>query len=972
MKKIFTLLTTLCFASTVSALDPWLNWQTLETEHFNIHYVQDRSYVQDASYVKDNATDRSARTQAEQISALAEHYYRKLSQEFEWQPDRSIHIVLNDFVDESNGSATPLPYPTVNLYLVPPADGELQDVSGWLELLIHHELVHVFHLDKAKGLPKNARRFLGRNPLLFPNIFTPNWLTEGLATYYETDVDKGVGRGQSDFFKMMMREEVRTGLKPLRQVSVPSVEWPLNQSYLYGVYFLEYLSQRFGENAIQRWIDGYSENIIPYLFVNETEFAFGVPLDQLWLDFEAYLQQQFNYTSDEKSVEARSSFEKFQLTRLSKHPFRHSAPIYSVTGDIYYLKDDGKTTQSVIRASFDKSAGRYIETLVFDTIEAVQLEEAADGSLWYRRLQVCEEYGLYYDLYRYHKGKITRETECARIQHFKWINQHEMLRLRYLRGIPMIDLYNVQTKRSQSLWQGIPGDIVGAFDWEPLTGRLVASIRPNNIHAWNLALLDLSPVLNNHNDAFVQTQQLQWQPLTFTADIKQTPKWIDQGQTILFTQAAEGYFDLMLLDLRTQQLTPLQGIRSGLFDASISADGKRVLAKKYSDKGFEIVEMPKVKLDAKATAIIRSHKNDHQNTASLDLSMPNLSANSKHGPYQPLASMAPTTWTLFGAEREFGVSTQGQDALGVHAYYVGAATEGKSDDAHLVASYTFNDRIGFLVSHDRVLPEDSQVIDYQDELDALLFVRFPYTRLEDQLELRLVSGWNETLVVPKTLKNIRFEDNYLGAGISWSSQKQYLYSSEQVAGGLLRYKIEDRNALPNTRYEGLRQQVDAGWHFQPFDYHGVSIEALYAHADQKAPLYQLGGKVSENFLSVDPFEFDRDKFKLRGFPDDVVSGRDLAFGRFSWQFPNVYIERTLMTVPVGLTKVAPNVFYEYGAVGDFNQSDKWTGRESIGAEATFYTSLGYQFVVPLSVYGAQGLSDNGEFEAGLYFSISFE
>ncbi|NIQ12742.1 MAG: hypothetical protein GWO08_23010, partial [Gammaproteobacteria bacterium] len=75
----------------------------------------------------------------------------------------------------------------------PPTDAStLEDHAGWLETVITHEYVHTLHLDKARGFPLAAREVLGRWPLflpfsVFPNAFQPRWLTEGIATYYETD-----------------------------------------------------------------------------------------------------------------------------------------------------------------------------------------------------------------------------------------------------------------------------------------------------------------------------------------------------------------------------------------------------------------------------------------------------------------------------------------------------------------------------------------------------------------------------------------------------------------------------------------------------------------------------------------------------------------------------------------------------------------------------------------------------------------
>src|SRR2546422_9277038 len=66
--------------------------------------------------------------------------------------------------------------------------------DSWLRLVTTHELTHVFHLDRVRGLWSGLQKVFGRAPGLFPNTYQPSWVTEGLATYYESRFTNG-GRG---------------------------------------------------------------------------------------------------------------------------------------------------------------------------------------------------------------------------------------------------------------------------------------------------------------------------------------------------------------------------------------------------------------------------------------------------------------------------------------------------------------------------------------------------------------------------------------------------------------------------------------------------------------------------------------------------------------------------------------------------------------------------------------------------------
>ena len=160
----------------------------------------------------------------------------------------------------------PVPFNRSVLFMAPPSGpGGLEDFDDWMTLLITHEYTHILHLDKANQSPAALRKVFGRFLFLFPNLFEPLWMIEGLATYKETDNSRGIGRGQSSLFNMMMRAEVQNGIKPVSQVNLPITSWPGGATrYLYGVYFMVFLSEQYGDDKIQRFVESYSTNLLPF------------------------------------------------------------------------------------------------------------------------------------------------------------------------------------------------------------------------------------------------------------------------------------------------------------------------------------------------------------------------------------------------------------------------------------------------------------------------------------------------------------------------------------------------------------------------------------------------------------------------------------------------------------------------------------------------------------------------------------
>src|SRR5207302_6007026 len=103
-------------------------------------------------------------------------------------PRGIIDLVVADNVDYVNGYATPFPSNRIVVYAHPPTDASgLRNYDDWNALVVTHELTHIFHLDRSRGIWRIGQAIFGRNPLLFPNLYEPRWVLEGLAVYFESD-----------------------------------------------------------------------------------------------------------------------------------------------------------------------------------------------------------------------------------------------------------------------------------------------------------------------------------------------------------------------------------------------------------------------------------------------------------------------------------------------------------------------------------------------------------------------------------------------------------------------------------------------------------------------------------------------------------------------------------------------------------------------------------------------------------------
>ncbi len=228
--------------------DHSLDWKTHETEHFLIHYPP--SLVEPAA----------------RMVEIVEPVHTRLTTKFKWEPSSKVHLVLTDFVDDSNGLATPVPYNAIYLYITPPyEDSSLDSYDDWLKLLFTHEYTHIVHLDQARGFNKVLRAIFGR--IILPNGAQQQWAIEGLAELQET-VETTKGRGRSPFVEMFLRTvALEDEFIPIEKATYWNPDYPSgNAAYFYGIGFHQFLVNRYGEDKINQLPTVTSSSVIPAFF----------------------------------------------------------------------------------------------------------------------------------------------------------------------------------------------------------------------------------------------------------------------------------------------------------------------------------------------------------------------------------------------------------------------------------------------------------------------------------------------------------------------------------------------------------------------------------------------------------------------------------------------------------------------------------------------------------------------------------
>ena len=249
-------------------VNPSHRWLSLRTPHFYIHF--------------NPATEPLAR----RLAVDAELAYTQLSAEMH-PPRGMVDVVLSDDADFSNGSATPFPTNRIIVYANPPiSESALRYTNDWMRMVITHELTHIFHLDRTRGVWSLAQLVFGRAATVFPNMYDPSWLTEGLAVYEESKL-AGAGRIQGSEHRMIARAAaVEHRFPSIGAASLGQGRYPFGEAaYAYGSLFVDYLARSKGEGKIREFVDRSAANIIPYLLDIPGERTFGQTFTRAWRQF---------------------------------------------------------------------------------------------------------------------------------------------------------------------------------------------------------------------------------------------------------------------------------------------------------------------------------------------------------------------------------------------------------------------------------------------------------------------------------------------------------------------------------------------------------------------------------------------------------------------------------------------------------------------------------------------------------------
>lgn len=337
--------------------------KSIRTEHFEILYEE-----------------KSERT-AESIAGVCEEEYAKLAFFFERDPGLFLPVYVKGSQKTINAHFSAYPSNHIVFYDAAFTSENLLNLRENIRSVFAHELTHAFNYNLRSPFWDTLSRVFGDpvTPGLF--LFEDAFFMEGIAVYHESS--DGFGRLNDPFYYQKLRQVRSDGTFPSwTRVNGNSDLYPYGENaYLYGSFFLKYLSDTYGEHTLTEFFR-QADHVGGHIFAPADSLfsqVFGVDARTAWSNFENSImvpvcETESSVERDVKSLYADLLFRDGYWYALS-----------AVDGALYRFEKDFSDVKKLFSAPdavcFDiSSCGEFVFTQVRENSTSLVFRDCEGGS----------------------------------------------------------------------------------------------------------------------------------------------------------------------------------------------------------------------------------------------------------------------------------------------------------------------------------------------------------------------------------------------------------------------------------------------------------------------------------------------------------------------------------------------------------------------------------------------------------------
>ena len=931
----------------LGAVDPKIEWKTVQSEHFNLIY------------------DAKQQELAAYYLVRMERAWAHLGTLWQSRPER-LTVILNDRTDLTNGYATALPYAHVMLFPALPGPMEsISEMGDWAENISIHEFTHIHSMEQRRGAVKFLSHIFGT--IITPNILLPKWWLEGVAVDAETRFSNQ-GRLRSNFQDATLRalassprwEEFDLG--EINEFDIPT--WPYGaRPYLFGSVLWSEMIALEGEKMVNDLHVAYGGRL-PYMLSSPVQDRFqGQNLTDLFRQAKQSVQTRVHKQKEQLSQVALTESQKFNdpdfvemfTPRLSpdglKMAFLAKTDVLKRSIQVYVrpnvtdaftaehrVRTFGQRKEEVTTPGGDVKFPRlnHDDAPPGGTISRVSWRP--DSKLFV--FDLITEKDIFHDVsdlwtYSLSDGKGKQLTRGLRAREPDFAP--DASRIAFVRleaGRTMLAVYDLASGKAQELFRP---ELMARVAWPVCLGpqRILFSLRDQTSE--KLMIYDFA--------------SKKAEPAAWTVSESTLP--LVRGDQVYFVSNQNGVRNVYRTDLALKNPVPVTHLWTGAYAAEFDPHRRELWVTQIADRGFEVVQVPEKNFVAAGAALPRVQPllADRYPVKALSPLAPTAGLLDKAEDYRAGSYLWPQYWLPFiyfdDKGTQISASTSGFDPLGKHTYALFGSYDSATQQGSYALGYANQSFRPTLVFQTSKL--SSYLADPDQKTTAIgTQVAAVYQLASIDPDLSIAGGWSW---LSREQFQIKTYQTGPSLGLTYTNLSQ---SGEQISpesGGTVSLltthflKADDREHYTMTSLTGAKYgKIPWGRH------HAWMARVSGQYVDREISISNYDSTVS----SLAALPIGSQAYLMRGYVTGAFLGKSIANGSLEYRFPVMRLDRGPDRFAFYIHRISGAVVadviglegYQYDVTRDpsvYRRVTAWRGFGSAGGEAKFDVTLGYHF-----------------------------
>ena len=546
---------------------PELNWHTIDTEHFQVHYHE--------------GTERTARLTAK----IIEEIYDPTVALYQYEPDGKIHFIIRDHDDFSNGIT--FYYDNKVEIWASPMDFILRGNHNWLRNVITHEFVHMISLGAARKvtrkIPAVYVQYMGyepeKNPYVlygFPNriisyplamTVMPNWLAEGVAQYQLPPLNYDDWDTHRDMIlRTSVLEEKMLSFKEMGVFGKTSLG--NEKLYNHGFALVQYIANKHGMEALGQL---FHEMHKPWrMTVNGAlKKVTDKSEKELYNDWKNYLKELYSFRT--KTIQ--DNFQSGKI--LQAKGIANLFPVWSDEGDKFAFVSNRGYDYLSLSSLYVHDINTGVTKKAKSGVSSISSWTNNGEKIYYVKRSKANKNGSYYnDIYVYDlkKKKQKRLTKNVRARYPNLSpDEKKIVFVTAKDGNHSIVTLDLETKEQAIILQLQNGEQIFQPQWSPDGQQVVYCYSEGE--GRKLAILSSD---GKSNSMLIDDE--------FDA---RDPIFAPDKNEIYFSWDRSGIFNIYSINLSTKETTQWTNVLGGAFMPSINKKGQ-LLYSDFNAEGYRI------------------------------------------------------------------------------------------------------------------------------------------------------------------------------------------------------------------------------------------------------------------------------------------------------------------------------------------------------------------------------------------------